>query len=69
MPPWIVDTKGDDGEQPIGDGGDAVDNDDDALSMISKASKIDEMRLNWERQEQENMNKEFVHYQDVLYDG
>lgn len=37
--------------------------------MISKSSKADEMRSNWERQETENANKESIHYQDVLFDG
>lgn len=65
-----MDTKGDGGDiTAILNGDDGGSDDDDALSMISKASKIDEMRLNWERQERENMDKEFVHYQDVLYDG
>lgn len=28
-----------------------------------------EQRKQWEKQEVENMQKEFVHYQDVLFDG
>lgn len=37
--------------------------------MISKTSKIDEMRSNWEKQEEENKNKEKIHYQNVLFNG
>lgn len=36
---------------------------------MSKTTKIDEMRSNWERQEEENVKKDFVHYQDILFDG
>lgn len=68
-PKWIIDTKGEE-EKPIAEVPLPDDNDDDdTLSMISKTSKIDEMRLNWEKQEVENTNKEFVHYQNVLFDG
>lgn len=28
-----------------------------------------EQRKQWEKQETENMQKEFVHYQDILFDG
>lgn len=28
-----------------------------------------QQRKQWEKQEGENMQKEFVHYQDVLFDG
>lgn len=41
-------------------------NDDDSSTI---ASKIDEMRSNWDKQEEENINKDFVHYQDILFDG
>lgn len=41
-------------------------NDDDNSTI---ASKIDEMRSNWDKQEEENINKDFVHYQDILFDG
>lgn len=41
--------------------------DDDTGSTV--ASKIDEMRANWDKQEEENINKDYVHYQDILFDG
>lgn len=41
-------------------------NDDDSSTI---ASKIDEMRSNWDKQEEENVNKDYVHYQDILFDG
>lgn len=41
--------------------------DDDSSSTV--ASKIDEMRANWDKQEGENINKDYVHYQDILFDG
>lgn len=65
-PKWIVDTIGDTGvvneceERSI---------DDDEMSMISNTSKIEDMRQNWEKQEAENINKDYVHYQNVLFDG
>lgn len=31
--------------------------------------RFTEQRQQWERQEVKNMQKEFVHYQDVLFDG
>lgn len=67
--PWFVDTKGmssDDlpFDRPLPS---AVDQ-DDTLSMISKASKMEEMRVQWEHKEQENMNRDEIHYQDVLFD-
>lgn len=42
--------------------------DDDTMSMLSKSSKIDEIRQNWEKQEAENVTKDYVHYQGVLFD-
>lgn len=42
---------------------------DDTMSMMSKSSKIEEMRNNWEKQESENAFKESIHYQNVLFDG
>ena len=69
-PKWILDTKGDEPEkteEPTEDG--QLSDDDDALSMISKTSKMEDMRLNWEKQEQENIQKDYVHYQNVLFDG
>lgn len=41
---------------------------DDTMSMLSKSSKIDEIRQNWEKQEAENVTKDYVHYQGVLFD-
>lgn len=42
--------------------------DDDTMSMLSKSSKIDEIRQNWEKQEAENVTKDYIHYQGVLFD-
>lgn len=43
-------------------------NTDDTMSMISKSSKMDEMRQQWEQKEQENITRTDIHYQDVLFD-
>lgn len=37
--------------------------------MNIESSTIEEMRQNWEIQEQENMKRDYVHYQDILFDG
>lgn len=66
-PKWIVDTTGD--ARSIVDESEERPIDDDAMSMMSSTSKIEDMRQNWEKQEAENINKDFVHYQNVLFDG
>lgn len=63
--PWFIDTKGiSSTDLPLC----KSTNDDDTMSMISKSSKMEEMRLQWENKEQDNLNREQIHYQDVLFD-
>lgn len=65
---WYVDTKGVDGitskDLPLNKP-ENMENDDN-FSMIS--SKFEEMRSQWEEKERENMNRDQIHYQDVLFD-
>lgn len=42
--------------------------DDDSMSMASKTSKMEEMRYQWENKELDNLNRDKIHYQDVLFD-
>ncbi|TMW49481.1 hypothetical protein DOY81_005435 [Sarcophaga bullata] len=35
---------------------------------VSTMSKLEEQKVNWERKEQENLEKKDVHYQDVFFD-
>lgn len=37
--------------------------------LLKTGRQIQQMRDQWEKQESENKDKEFVHYQDVLFDG
>lgn len=37
--------------------------------LLKTGRQIQQMRDHWDRQEEENKDKEFVHYQDVLFDG
>lgn len=37
--------------------------------LLKTGRQIQQMRDQWEQQESENKDKEFVHYQDVLFDG
>lgn len=63
-PSWFVDTKCiSSADLPLY----KPTNDDDMMSMISKSSKMEEMRIQWEQKEQENLNSENIHYQDVLF--
>lgn len=63
--PWFVDTAGISSvDLPLY----KPTNDDDTMSMISKSSKMEEMRVQWEHKEQENLNRDQIHYQDVLFD-
>lgn len=58
--PWFVDTKGiSSADLPLYKPTD----DDDAMSMISKSTKMEEMRVQWEQKEQDNLNRENIHYQ------
>uniref|UniRef100_A0A6P4E002 Coiled-coil domain-containing protein 174 n=1 Tax=Drosophila rhopaloa TaxID=1041015 RepID=A0A6P4E002_DRORH len=74
---WMIDTKG----SREHDSTHNSDNDDDGEPIIgprptesvfsdslSTMTKHDEQRLNWERKEQENVDKPDVHYQDVFFD-
>lgn len=63
--PWFVDNKGiSSADLPLY----KPTKDDDVMSMISKSSKMEEMRVQWEQKEQDNLNRENIHYQDVLFD-
>lgn len=42
--------------------------DDDTLSIISKSTKAEEQRQQWEQKEMENINRDKIHYQDVMFD-
>lgn len=67
--PWFIDTKGmTSNDLPFNRAQSMAPDNDDTLSMISKASKKEEMRMQWEHTEQENMNRDEIHYQDVLFD-
>lgn len=62
--PWFIDTKGiSSADLPLY----KPPNDDDVMSMISKSSKMEEMRAQWEQKEQDNLNRDQIHYQDVLF--
>lgn len=63
--PWFVDTKGiSSADLPLYQ----PTNDDDTMSMLSKSSKMEEMRVQWGQKEQENLHRDQIHYQDVLFD-
>lgn len=61
--PWFVDTKGiSSADLPLY----KPTKDDDLMSMISKSSKMEEMRVQWEQKEQDNLNRENIHYQVIF---
>lgn len=63
--PWFIDTKGiSSADLPLF----KPSTDDDTLSTESKATKIEEMRQQWEQKEQDNLQRDNIHYQDVLFD-
>lgn len=63
--PWFVDTKGiSSADLPLY----KPTSDDDTMSMLSKSTKMEEMRVQWEQKEQDNLNRDQIHYQDVLFD-
>lgn len=63
--PWIIDTNGVSSiDLPIY----KSTNDDDTMSMMSDSSKMGQMRIEWENKEQDNLNRDKIHYQDVLFD-
>lgn len=67
--PWFIDTAGmSSNDLPFNRAPSVAGDNDDTLSMVSKASKMEEMRMHWEHKEQENMNRDEIHYQDVLFD-
>lgn len=67
--PWFIDTKGmSSNDLPFNRAQSMAGDNDDTISMMSKASKMEEMRMEWEHKEQENMNRDEIHYQDVLFD-
>ena len=59
---WMIDTKGSTEPAPS-------EFPDDVSEITSMMSKHDQMKMNWEKKEEENVYKENVHYQDVLFDG
>lgn len=62
--PWIIDTNGASSiDLPIY----KSTNDDDTMSMMSESSKMEKMRIDWENKEQDNLNRDKIHYQDVLF--
>lgn len=72
---WMIDTVGSHTKSLSGD--DIVDTDDVVGPMppaslygdgVSTMSKLEEQKVNWERKEQENLEKKDVHYQDVFFD-
>lgn len=64
---WYVDTKGTN----------VSDEDDDIIQTRKVAQNLviddgelkQKMKEQWDQQERENMQKEFIHYQNVLFDG
>lgn len=65
---WFIDTKGiSSADLPFYKSANPA-GDDDTLSMFSKSTKAEEMRQQWERKEQENYDRDQIHYQDVLFD-
>lgn len=64
---WYIDTTGANVNKASTADNDGVD-DDDGTSMTSKTTKSEEMRRQWEEKELENMNRDQIHYQDVLFD-
>lgn len=74
-PNWMIDIVGSHMRSTSGD--DLADADDIIGPMppaslfsdgISTMSKLEEQKVNWERKEQENLEKKDVHYQDVFFD-
>lgn len=63
--PWFVDTTGANTSKGKDTPGNTVDDD---YSMLSTTTKLEEMRKQWEEKEWENMNRDQIHYQDVLFD-
>lgn len=37
--------------------------------LLKTGRKLQQMREQWDKQEDENKHKDFVHYQDVLFNG
>lgn len=63
--PWFIDTKGVSSvDVPMY----KTTKDDDTMSMISESSKMEKMRIEWENKEHDNLNRDKIHYQDVLFD-
>lgn len=63
--PWTIDTAGVSSvDLPLY----KATNDEDTMSMMSEASKMEQMRIEWGNKEQDNLNRDQIHYQDVLFD-
>lgn len=61
---WFVDTKGISSDDlPLY----KPTIEDDTMSMFSKSSKMEEQRAQWEQKEQDNLNRDQIHYQDILF--
>ncbi|XP_017874750.1 PREDICTED: coiled-coil domain-containing protein 174 [Drosophila arizonae] len=69
---WLINTKGTHDSDPEADDDEPSFGPKPTESVYSEAlstmTKHDEQRANWERKEQENIDKPNVHYQDVFFD-
>lgn len=69
---WLIDTKGTHNSDPEADDDEPSFGPKPTESVYSEAlstmTKHDEQRANWDRKEQENIDKPNVHYQDVFFD-
>lgn len=64
---WYLDTQGMSGKDlPLRRPDEEPDN-DDIMSLISKSSKIEEMRQGWDQKEEENKQRDEIHYSDVMF--
>ncbi|XP_005178306.1 coiled-coil domain-containing protein 174 [Musca domestica] len=73
---WLIDTLG--SKKSTSLNGDKAEDDDEIIGPLPPASvfgdglsmmsKHEEQKANWERKEQENLEKTDVHYQDVFFD-
>ncbi|GAB0093726.1 coiled-coil domain-containing protein 174 [Sergentomyia squamirostris] len=74
-PPWVEDRKGT-REAEFFPGGESEKNldeipdqeEEEEDDLLRTGRKLQQMREEWERKESENVRKDYVHYQDVLFD-
>ncbi|XP_059619935.1 coiled-coil domain-containing protein 174 [Phlebotomus argentipes] len=68
-PKWIIDRRGEqEGKLLEEEAEKEEDEDEEEDDLLKTGRKLQQMREEWERKESENVRKEFVHYQDVLFD-